>query len=115
MFHTPTQSIPHRPVALHTLADRGKEKDDDDPSSKRVSELLTRLMSVGPQSGEVANPASVLEDEMLEAKRHAMWYGGQSRIDRALELASRHKALGLKLADCVGYKQRFLIQSAEAQ
>ena len=84
MFHTPSQQIPVQSEAFNTSADRGIVEDDD-PSSNRVSELLTRLMSAGPKSGELANPAAVLEDEMLEAKRHALWYGGRDRIDHAVE------------------------------
>ena len=36
---------------------------------------------------------------MLDAKRQAVWYGGRERIDYAVDLAIRHKQLGLKFAD----------------
>ena len=49
--------------------------------------------------GVPSNPASRLEDEMLEAKRQAVWYGGKERIDYAVDLAIRHKQLGIKYSD----------------
>ena len=94
MFNTPDR--PSQPEVFHSLPDRGKvSKDHHHGSSRSVS----------------AHPAHVLEDEMLEAKRHAIWYGGPERIGRAVELASKHKLLGLKLAECVGCSRQTVVNS----